>query len=231
MSIHIDAQSDQIAEIVLLPGDPLRAKHIADNFLTGVIQYNSVRGMLGFTGMTADNKRVSVQGSGMGMPTLSIYVHELIEHYGVKRIVRLGSCGSLQEDIKCRDIIIAMGACSDSALNKKRFGSMNFSPIASWPLLLKAYETAKKLAIDVKIGNIFCTDEFYDDAEAWKIFTKYQVLGIEMETAALYTLGAEFGIQTLTINTVSDNLVTKEFLSATDRQETFSDMVNIALNL
>jgi len=230
MSIHIEAQSDQIAEVVLLPGDPLRAKYIADNFLNGVSQYNSVRGMLGFTGVTADNKRVSVQGSGMGMPTLSIYVRELIE-YGVKRIVRLGSCGSLQKDIKCRDIIIAMGACSDSALNKKRFGSMDFAPIASWPLLLKAYETAQKLAIDVKIGNIFCTDEFYDDTEAWKIFTKYQVLGIEMEAAALYTLGAEFGIQTLTINTVSDNLVTKEFLSAADRQETFRDMVSIALNL
>lgn len=230
MSIHIGAQSDQIADTVLLPGDPLRAKFIADHFLTKVEQYNSVRGMLGYTGLTSTGKRVSTQGSGMGMPSLCIYTHELID-YGVKRIIRVGSCGSLKEHIKCRDIVIAIGASHDSAIFKKYFGNGTYAPIASPELLFKSKEVAAKLNIPIKFGNIFSSDEFYDSTNAWKIYAEYNVLAIEMETAALYTLCAKAGVEALTINTVSDNLVTGECLGSDDREKTFSDMIEIALNL
>jgi len=230
MSIHINARPGQIADTVLFPGDPLRAQFIAENFLTKVEQYNSVRGMLGYTGFTSTGKRVSTQGSGMGMPSLCIYTHELID-YGVKRIIRVGSCGSLQKYIKCRDIIIAIGASHDSAIFKKYFGDGTYAPAASQELLFKAKEVAAKLNIPVKFGNIFSSDEFYDSTDAWKIYAEYNVLAIEMETAALYTLCAKARVEALTINTVSDNLVTEECLSSDDREKTFSDMIKIALNL
>ncbi len=233
MSTHVNAQLGDIAKTVLLPGDPLRAKHIADTFLSQVEPYNTVRNMLGFTGITPQKEKISVQGSGMGMPSLAIYVNELINNFGVNRIIRLGSCGGLQEHTELRDIIIAVGSCSDSAMNNRIFYNMSFAPIADFELLYKAKQVAQELNIPVQFGNVLATDNFYDDAEppGWKIFSEYGVLAIEMETAILYTIAAKKKIQALTILTVSDKLVTGEQLDAQDRQESFNQMVEIALGL
>ncbi len=233
MSIHIGAKKGDIAETVLLPGDPARAEFIAEKYLKKVTCYNTVRKMSGYTGIAPNGKRISAQGSGMGMPSLSIYVNELIDQYGVKRIMRVGSAGSLQKNVKCRDIILAQGACSDSAMNQRRFENMSFAPIATFGLLLKAYEEAQRLGLKVLVGNIFSSDIFYEDKpEKWKVFAKYGALAVEMESAELYTLGAKKGIEVLTILTISDNLVAKEKpLSAKDRESTFDDMVQIALNI
>lgn len=233
MSIHIAAKVGQVAETVLLPGDPLRAKFIADNYLERVTQYNTVRNMLGFTGYTLDNRKVSVQGSGMGMASLAIYVNELIDHYRVKKIIRVGSCGSLQHEVKLQDVVLAMGSCSDSALNARRFAGMSFAPLANWDLLLQAYMMAKNMSLDVKVGNIFATDKFYDDClpNAWEIFADYKVLAIEMETAELYTLAAKKRIQALSILTVSDSLISKKSLNSQQREQSFTDMIELALQL
>lgn len=231
MSVHIGAKEGQIAETVLLPGDPLRAKFIAETFLENPICYNEVRGMYGFTG-TYRGKKISVQGTGMGAPSISIYANELIESYGAKKLIRVGTCGSIQEDVKVRDVILGMGACTNSGINKMRFRGMDFSPIASFDLLNKAYNIALSKEIKVKVGNILTSDLFYnDDPEAWKLWAKYGVLAIEMEAAALYTLGAKYGVDTLTILTVSDNIVTGEETTAAERQTTFTKMVEIALEL
>jgi purine-nucleoside phosphorylase len=231
MSIHIDAQPGDIAETVLLPGDPLRAKFIAENFLENAQCYNEVRGMYGFTG-TYKGKRVSVQGTGMGVPSISIYVNELISSYQVKNLIRIGTCGSLQEDVKIRDIILAMSASTDSAINAVRFKGMTFAPTASFGLLQKAYTVAEKLNIAVRAGNVFTSDTFYDDEpEAWKLWSKFGVLAVEMETAALYTLAAKFDVNALSILTVSDSLVTHELTTAEERQSTFKRMMNIALEM
>lgn len=237
MSIHIGAEEKHaVAETVLLPGDPLRAEYIATTFLKEVEKYSAVRNMLGFTGYTDQGKRISVQGSGMGMPSLSIYVNELIDSYGVKKIIRVGSCGScgsFQSDIKVRDIILAQGSCSDSNINRRRFQGMDFAPIASWSLLQKASQVALMLGIHVRVGNILSSDLFYNnfDENEWKLWAEYGVLAVEMESAELYTLAAFKKIEALSILTVSDVLPTKVFLSSEERQSTFSDMVKIALQL
>lgn len=233
MSVHIAARSGDIAETVLLPGDPLRAQWIANTFLQDVACYSTVRNMLGFTGTSPGGDKVSVQGAGMGMPSLSIYVHELINDYGVKRVIRVGSCGALQKHIGLRDVVMAVGACSDSALNKRRFKGMDFAPVADWQLLHQAYEAATRLNIPVRCGNIFATDRFYDEVnpDDWQLFADFGVLAVEMETAELYTVAAKKKVPALTILQVSDNLVTKEHLSAEERERSFSDMVRIALEL
>lgn len=231
MSIHINAKKGDIAETVYLPGDPLRAEWIAEEFLKDVVCYNTVRNMFGFTGTTSSGKRVSVQGSGMGMPSLSIYVNELIDSYDVKRIVRVGSAGALQKEIECRSVLLAMGSCSDSAMNIGRFPvGTTFAPIADWELLLKAYEVAKKNGVNVIVGNNFATDKFYN-SDAWKIFAQYGVISIEMETAELYTLAFQKRIKALSILTVSDNLVTGESLDARERETTFIEMLEVAFGL
>jgi purine-nucleoside phosphorylase len=232
MSIHISAKKGDIAKTVLLPGDPLRAKYIADTFLKEVVCYNTVRNMLGYTGMTLDGKkRVSVQGSGMGMPSLGIYVNELIAFYKVKRIIRVGSAGSLKKEIKCQDIVLAQGSCSDSAMNVDRFpAGTNFAPVADWKLLLRAHTMAKQMNIKVTVGNNFSSDKFYG-SDAWKKFSEYGVLTVEMETAELYTLAAQSKIQALSILTISNNLITGEELSSREREVTFSNMMKIALSL
>lgn len=231
MSIHIGAKENQIASTVLLPGDPLRAKYIADNILENVICYNEVRGMYGFTG-TYKGKRVSVQGSGMGIPSISIYANELINSYNVKNLIRIGTCGAMQENINIRDVILAMSASTDSSINKIRFHGMDYAPTASFELLLKAYEAAKKKNIDVKVGNVFSADTFYnDDPESWKLWAKFGVLAVEMETAALYTIAAKYGVNALAILTVSDSMVTGAATSAEEREKTFMNMVEIALEL
>lgn len=233
MSIHINAKRCKIAKTVLLPGDPLRAKYIAKNFLKDIICYSTVRNMLGYTGKTLDGKRkISVQGSGMGMPSLSIYVNELINFYKVERIIRVGSAGSLKKEINCRTIILAMASCSDSAMNLERFPiGTTFTPIADWDLLIKAFKIAKTLNIkNLIVGNNFATDKFYG-SKSWPKFADYGVISIEMETAELYTLAAKNNIKALSILTISDNLVTKESLSFEEREKTFSDMIKIALRL
>jgi len=231
MSIHIGAKKGDIASTVLLPGDPLRAKYIAENFLIDAICYNEVRGMYGYTG-TYKGKRISVQGTGMGIPSISIYVNELITNYRTKNLIRIGSCGSMQADIKIRDVILAMSASTDSNINKIRFYGMDYASTANFDFLKKAYDIALEKGISVKVGSVLTTDTFYnDDPNSWKHWANYGILAVEMETAALYTLAAKFKVNALSILTVSDSLVTREETTSEERQKTFNQMVEIALEL
>ena len=231
MSIHIAAKKGDIAETILLPGDPLRAKHIAETMFENPVCYNEVRGMLGFTG-TYKGERVSVQGTGMGMPSISIYAHELINDYGVKNLIRVGTCGALQPELKLRDVIIAMSASTNSAMNQAAFGEMTFAPTASFELLRRAYEVAVDKGYTVSVGTILSSDAFYTyDPEAWKLWAEFGVLAVEMEAAALYSLAARFGVNALAICTVSDSLVSKQEDSSEVRQTAYTDMAEIALEL
>ncbi len=229
--LHIMANKGDIAETVLLPGDPLRAKFIAENFLEDAVQYNNVRGMLGFTG-TYKGKRVSVQGTGMGVPSISIYVNELITEYGAKQLIRIGSCGAIQEDIELRDIILAMSASSTSAANSRRFPTMNYAPTADFELLNRAYNNAKAMGKDVKVGSILTSDLFYgDDATDLKKLAQYGVLAVEMESSELFAVAAGHGVKALSIVTVSDHIFKGEQTTPEERQSTFTDMMEIALSL
>ena len=231
MSIHIGAKEGDIATTILLPGDPLRAKYIAENFLTDFICYNEVRGMYGYTGRY-QGKRISIQGTGMGIPSISIYINELITNYKVKTLIRIGSCGSMQPEIKIRDIVLAMSASTDSQINKLRFQGRDYAPTAHFELLKKAYDLALEKNIPVKVGNVLTTDTFYqDDPDSWKHWASYGVLAVEMETAGLYTLAAKFKAKALSILTVSDSLVTGEETTSEEREKTFDQMVEIALSL
>ncbi len=231
MSIHIGAKEGEIASTILLPGDPLRAKYIAENFLTDAICYNEVRGMYGYTG-AYKGKRISVQGTGMGIPSVSIYLNELITSYKAKNLIRIGSCGSMQSDIKIRDVILAMSASTDSHINKIRFNGMDYAPTANFDLLKKAYDIALEKDIPIKVGSVLTSDTFYHDTpNSWKHWANYGVLAVEMETAALYTLAAKFKVNALSILTVSDSLVTREETTSEERQKTFNQMVEVALEL
>ncbi|MCF7912076.1 MAG: purine-nucleoside phosphorylase [Candidatus Cloacimonetes bacterium] len=226
---HIKAEKGQIAELVLLPGDPLRAKFIAENYLENSLCYNKVRGMLGYTGYYK-GKRVSVQGTGMGMPSISIYTHELINQFGAKRLLRIGTCGSIQKDLNLRDVVIAISASTDSAINNLRFNGRNYAATADAELLFTAWETSKKLNINAKAGNILTSDVFYDDdPNFWKVWADYGILCIEMETAALYTIAAKNKVQALTILTVSDNIVSGDHCTAEEREVSFKQMMGLAL--
>ncbi|MDD5930091.1 MAG: purine-nucleoside phosphorylase [Spirochaetales bacterium] len=229
MSTHINAPEGAIADSVLLPGDPLRAKFIAENFLENAKCYNEVRGMYGFTG-TYKGKKVSVQGTGMGQPSLSIYVQELFQFYNVQNAIRIGTCGSIKEDVQVRDIILANGACTDSALQSQRFGLMHFSPVPSFELLDKAYHKAKELNLKAVVAPCASSDRFYDENSNWKLWQKYGVAGIEMEAAELYTLAAQFNRKALAILTVSDHIITGQATTAEERQSTFKDMMKLALD-
>ncbi|MGL5801979.1 MAG: purine-nucleoside phosphorylase [Cetobacterium sp.] len=229
MSVHIGAKKGEIAETVLLPGDPLRAKWIAETFLEDVVCYNEVRGMYGYTG-TYKGKRVSVQGTGMGVPSISIYVNELIREYGVKNLIRVGTAGSYREDVKIRDVILAMSSSTTSGMNRLRFGGADYAPTADFGLFMKAAEAAKVKGIDVKGGNVLTADEFYgDNFESYKKWAEFGVLCVEMETAALYTIAAKYNAKALTILTISDSLVTGEETTSQERQTTLTDMIEIAL--
>ncbi len=230
MSVHIAAKKGDIAETVLLPGDPLRAKYIAEKYLENPVQYNNVRGMLGFTG-TYNGKKVSVQGTGMGIPSISIYGTELITEFGCKNLIRIGSAGSYQKDVKIRDIVVAMAASTDSNINNLRFpGGANFAPTASYELFAKVTDVAKAKGINFKAGNIMSSDTFYgDDKDAWKHWADFGILCVEMEAAGLYTLGAKYGVNTLAILTISDSLVTGEATTSEEREKTFNDMIEMAL--
>ena len=231
MSTHIAAEAGQIAPIVLFPGDPLRARWIAETFLEGAELYSETRGMLGFTGKW-NGHRVSVQGSGMGQPSMSIYANELFDEYDVQTIVRVGSCGAVTEDVKIRDIIIANGACTDSNINRVRFHGLDYAPVANFALLRAAVEASENEppASAVHVGLLLSGDQFYNTRpELNEAFVKHGVLGIEMETSGLYTLAAYYGRRALSICTVSDHIVTGEETTALEREQTFGDMIRIAL--
>ncbi|MEA1916955.1 MAG: purine-nucleoside phosphorylase [Campylobacterota bacterium] len=226
---HINAQDGAFAETVLFPGDPLRAKYIAETFLDDAVEVTNVRNMLGFTG-TYKGKKISVMGSGMGIPSCSIYAKELICEYGVKNIIRVGTCGAVSRDVKVLDVIIGMGAGTDSNVNRTRFKGYDFSATASYCLLSQAVNNAKKLNIDVHVGDIFSADLFYSpDTEMFDILEKYNILGVEMEAAGLYGVASEYGANALTILTVSDHIRTGEATTSEQRQTTFNEMLHIAL--
>ncbi|MCT6925926.1 purine-nucleoside phosphorylase [Metasolibacillus sp.] len=228
MSIHINAKQGEIADIVLLPGDPLRAKYIAETFLEDVTCYNEVRNMFGFTG-TYKGKRISVQGTGMGVPSISIYVNELMAEYGVQKLIRVGTCGAIQQDVKVRDVILAQAATTDSKMNEIIFNGIDYAPIANFDLLLNAYNAGKEAGLSLKVGNVMTADMFYSEENQNEKLARYGVLAVEMEAAALYTLAAKYGRQALAILTVSDHILTGEVTSAEERQLTFNDMIVVAL--
>ncbi|MCO7176657.1 purine-nucleoside phosphorylase [Sporolactobacillus kofuensis] len=230
MSIHIEAKPGEIADRILLPGDPLRAKYIAETYLENAVQYNNVRGMLGYTG-TYKGQRISVQGTGMGIPSISIYTNELIRDYGVKKLIRVGTCGGVQKDIHVRDVILAMSATTDSSVNHSTFPTIDFAPTANFDLLQKAYSIGRELGIVLRAGNVLSADVFYRDSmDIVKKLGEYGVLAVEMETSALYTLAAKYGAQALTILTVSDHIFTDEDdTTAAERQTSFNSMIKIAL--
>lgn len=229
MSTHIGAKPGEIAETVLLPGDPLRAKFIAETYLENPICYNEIRGMLGFTG-TWKGKKVSVQGTGMGQPSLSIYVNELFRFYGVQAAIRVGTAGGIQKETKLRDIVLAMSASTDSALNTYRFGGRHYAPTASFRLLQAAWDAAKSRGITPAVGPVASSDTFYDDGATWKLWAEYGALAIEMEAAELYTLAAKFGREALAILTISDHIAEGTATTAEERQTTFRSMMEIALD-
>ena len=229
MSVHIAAKNGEIADTVLLPGDPKRAKWIAENFLENAVCYTDIRGMLGFTG-TYKGKRISVQGTGMGIPSMSIYITELMKDYGVKTLIRVGSAGSYQEDIKIRDIVVALSTSTDSNINNRRFTGASFAPTVNFDLLSKVLKTAEEKNIKIKAGNILTSDEFYnDDPSYFKKWAEFGVLAVEMETAALYTLASKYKAKALSILTISDSLVSPEITSSEEREKTFNEMIELAL--
>jgi purine-nucleoside phosphorylase len=231
MSTHIGAEPGQIAERVLMPGDPLRAKWIAETFLEDATCYSTVRNMFGFTGRY-QGVEVSIQGSGMGMPSCSIYAHELINDYGAKTLIRVGSCGALTESLRLRDVIAASGSSTDSAMNRMRFdGLIDYAPVADFYLLRSAVDAAEQRGIQVHVGPILAADAFYTDRpDLYDTLADYGVLAVEMESAALYTIASRYKVRALTLLTVSDHIKTGERTTAQDREQTFSQMVEIALD-
>lgn len=231
MSIHNEAKQEEIADRVLLAGDPLRARFIAENYLENPVCYNRVRNMLGYTG-TYGGKRISVQGTGMGMPSMAIYVHELINFYNVNTLIRIGTCGSFQANVKLNTLVLAKAASTDSAMNQRVFDGADFSASADYYLLKQAEETCEKNNYPHVIGNVLTSDRFYveeDPVEYYKTWIEYGILAVEMETNILYTLGARYDVDTLSVLTVSDNLVTGEHASSQERETAFDKMMKLAL--
>ncbi|MEV0899767.1 purine-nucleoside phosphorylase [Actinoplanes sp. NPDC049802] len=231
MSVHIGGKPGDIADRVLLPGDPMRAKWIAETFLEDPVCYTQVRGMLGFTG-TWQGVRVSVQGSGMGMPSASIYTHELINEYGVKSVIRIGSCGALAMDLNLGDVIAAIGSATDSNMNRARFdGLIDYAPVADFGLLRTAVDVAEAQGVPMRVGPILAADAFYTDRpDLYDALADYGVLAVEMESAAIYTIAARYGAKALTILTVSDHIKRGEAMESAQREQGFSNMVKIGLN-
>ncbi|TDQ30901.1 purine-nucleoside phosphorylase [Zeaxanthinibacter enoshimensis] len=231
MSVHIAAVKGDIAPTVLMPGDPLRAEWIAKTFLENAVCYNRVRGMLGYTG-TYRGKPVSVQGSGMGIPSAMIYYHELINEYGVNTIIRIGTAGSYQKDVNLRDLVLAMAASTTSGINNSRFINADYSPTANFELLMKAALYAKEKDIPIKAGNVLTADEFYpDDPDDYKLWADFGVLCVEMEAAGLYTLAAKYGVRALAILTISDSLVSGVAAPQEERERSYTQMAEMALNI
>ncbi len=226
---HINAEPGDFAETVLMPGDPLRAKFIAENFLDNPRMVTDVRGMLGFTG-SYKGQALSVMGHGVGIPSCSLYCTELINEFGVKRLIRAGSCGNVNKSVKLRDIVIAMGACTDSKVNRIRFKDHDFAAIADYRLLQSAVTIAEQRGLVFHVGNVFSSDLFYTpEQDVFEVMEKYNMLGVEMETAGIYGLAAEFGVKALAICTVSDQIITGERLTVEERQSSFNEMIELAL--
>lgn len=226
---HINANNGDFAETVLMPGDPLRAKFIAETFLKNHHEVTNVRSMLGFTG-EYQGKKISVMGHGMGIPSCSIYATELITQFGVKKIIRVGSCGAVSANVNLRDIVIGLGACTDSKVNRIRFMDHDFAAIADFDLVVNAVQAAKQKNIPVKVGNLFSADLFYSpQQELFDVMEKYNILGVEMEAAGIYGLAAEYNAKAMTICTVSDHIRRGEKLTAEERQYSFKEMITIAL--
>ncbi len=229
MTPHNSAKVGDIAESVLMPGDPLRAKYIAENFLENPVCYNQVRNALGFTG-TYRGKAISVQASGMGIPSFSIYANELFEFYGCKNIIRVGTCGAVHPEIKLNDTIIATGACTDSAINRSLFEGNDYAAVANFELLRAAADTAAVMQVPVNFGLLFSTDLFYGEKPVnWDLWSKYGVLAVEMEAVALYTLAAKYHARGLAMVTVSDHIISGEQISAQERQKGSEQMIRLAL--
>jgi purine-nucleoside phosphorylase len=229
MTPHINAEADDFAECVLLPGDPLRAKYIAENFLEKPREVTNLRNMLGYTG-EYQGSRVSVMGSGMGIPSLSIYAKELITDYGVKKIIRVGSCGAVSPEINVRDVVIGMGACTDSNVNRIRFKGYDYAAICDYGLLETAVATAREQSLNVHVGNLFSADLFYTpDTAMFDVMEQYNILGVEMEAAGLYSVAVEFGARALAICTVSDHIRSGEKLSGDDRQRSLNEGIELSL--
>ncbi|MEC0368970.1 purine-nucleoside phosphorylase [Paenibacillus chibensis] len=229
MSIHLEAKAGEIAERVLLPGDPLRAKFVAEHFLEDVRCYNEVRGMYGYTGLYKGIP-VSVQGTGMGNPSISIYATELIKDYGAKRLIRIGTCGAMQRELQIRDIVLAQAVSSDSNMTEKIFLGCNYAPSADFGMLMKAYTEAKARSANVSVGNIYNSDEFYRETlDRLHKFMEFGVLAVEMESTALYTLAAKYGVKALSILTVGSQLLTNERSAHKDSEQSFNQMAEIAL--
>jgi len=226
---HINAEPGDFAPTVLMPGDPLRAKYIAENFLDDAKRVCDVRNVFGFTG-SYKGLDISIMAHGMGIPSASIYFSELMEHFGVKRIMRVGSCGTSHPDVKLRDIVIAMGASTDSGVNRTRFLGHDLAALASFNLVRHSVRIAEACDLPYHVGNIFSADLFYTpQPEIFDLMAKYQILGVEMESAGLYPLAAEHGVEALALCTVSDNILTHEAMSSDDRQTSFNEMIELAL--
>jgi purine-nucleoside phosphorylase len=231
MSLHIAAKPGEIADAVLLPGDPLRAKFVAETFLENPFQYTAIRNIFGYTGVYR-GKKVSVQGTGMGIPSISIYLNELYRDYGVKRAIRIGTAGALQKEIALRDMVIAMSSCTDSGANLIRFSGRSFAPTASFSLLKAAYDVAVSKGWQPRVGSVISSDMFYtENPDEWKMWAKYGCLAVEMESAELYTLAAKYGREAVALLTISDHLVTHEETTAEERQKTFTRMIEVALEI
>ncbi len=231
MSIHISAAPGDIAPFVLLPGDPLRARHVAEAYFEEPTCVNQTRGMVGFTGVYG-GKPVSIQGTGMGVPSIAIYATELVREYGVRTLIRVGTCGAFQPDMAIGDVILAQAACTDSNVNQLRFGGRDFAPCADFGLLQGAWNAASERGLSVRVGPVLCSDSFYQDVEdPWGIWQRHGVLAIEMESTALYTIAAAHGVRALSILTVSDQLVSGERATPEQRQTQFMSMVEVALSL
>ncbi len=227
---HISAVEGDFAESILLPGDPLRARYIAETFLDDAREVTSVRNMLGFTG-TYNGTEVSVMGTGMGIPSASIYATELVDQYGVKNLIRVGSCGAISETVKVRDVILAVGACTDSGINRARYGGYDFAATADYALLRAAADAAAAAGVEVMIGNVHSADLFYNPApEMFDTMEKMGVLAVEMEAAGLYGVAHERGARALVILTVSDHIRTGEATTSEERQTSFEEMMRIALD-
>lgn len=229
MTPHINAAAGDFAETVLMPGDPLRARYIAEKFLNNVSEVTNLRNMLGFTGEYQGN-RISVMGSGMGIPSISIYSKELITEFGVKKIIRVGSCGSVNEAVKLRDVVIGMGACTDSNVNRVRFMGHDYAAIADYGLLEAAVTVARALLLNVHVGNIYSADLFYTpDGEMFDVMERYNILGVEMEAAGLYGVAAEYGIKALAICTVTDHIRRGEKLSGKERENSLDEGIELSI--
>ncbi|MFG6159491.1 purine-nucleoside phosphorylase [Halomonas sp. 1390] len=227
---HINAERGDFADTVLMPGDPLRARYIAETFLDEAREVNTVRSMSGYTG-TYQGRPISVMGHGMGIPSVSIYAKELITEYDVTRLIRVGSCGAVRDDVAVRDVVIGLGACTDSGVNRTRFAGMDFAATADFELTRHAADAAAALGVPVKVGNLFSADLFYDPRpETAALLKRYGIVGVEMEAAGLYGVAAEFGARAATVCTVSDHILKGDSLSSAERQSTFDEMMKIALD-